>query len=382
MKLGTKAIHAGQSPDEATGAIMPPIYQTTTYVQSSPGVHKGFEYSRSQNPTRKPLEANLAALENGKHGFCFSSGLAAIDTLIKTLSPGDEVVSTADLYGGTYRLFTKVWQRFGIHFRFVPMSDAQALEAQLTERSKLIWVETPTNPMMNVIDIAAVADVAKRHNVLLAVDNTFATPALQQPLELGADIVMHSITKYLAGHSDVVMGCLVVNDDPLAEQLAFLQNSCGPVPGPQDCFLVLRGIKTLHVRMQRHCENAALVANFLATHPAVENVYWPGLPTHPNHHIATQQMSGFGGMISFSLKGDQLSDAFTVLENTHLFALAESLGGVESLVGHPATMTHAAIPKKEREKVGLKDSLIRLSVGIEDAADLVEDLRKALETIS
>jgi len=380
--IGTKAIHAGQQPDPTTGAIMPPVYLTSTYVQASPGHHKGFEYSRTQNPTRKPLEDNLAALENGTHGFCFGSGLAAIDTLIKTLKPGDEVVSTSDLYGGTYRLFTKVYSKYGIKFHFTPMHDAGAVEALVNENTKLIWVETPTNPMMNVIDIAAMAAIAKRHGVKLAVDNTFATPYLQRPMDHGADIVMHSITKYLGGHSDVVMGCLVVKDEALAEEIAFLQNSCGPVPGPMDCFLVLRGIKTLHVRMQRHSENGRAIAQWLVEHPKVENVYWPGLESHNGHEVAKRQMNDFGGMISFTLKGDRIEDATKVLENVKVFSLAESLGGVESLVGHPASMTHAAIPREERLKVGLLDSLIRLSVGIEHVDDLIADLSNALDAIA
>lgn len=360
---------------------MPPVYLTSTYVQAGPGDHKGYEYSRTQNPTRKPLEDQVAALENGKHGFCFGSGMAAIDTLIKTLNPGDEVISTSDLYGGTYRLFTKVYAKFGIKFHFVSMADPSVVERLVNENTKIIWVETPTNPMMNIIDIAAMSAVAKRNNVLLAVDNTFATPYLQRPIDLGADIVMHSITKYMGGHSDVVMGCLVVNDDALANEIGFLQNSCGPVPGPMDCFLVLRGIKTLHVRMQRHSENGAAIANWLTRHAKVENVYWPGLPNHPNHEVAKRQMNDFGGMISFTLKGDKIADATKVLETVRLFALAESLGGVESLIGHPATMTHASIPREDRLNVGLLDSLIRLSVGIEDVEDLVADLSNALDTI-
>lgn len=378
MKFATKAIHAGLEPDPATGAIMTPIYQTSTYAQKAPGDHKGYEYSRTHNPTRSALQANLAALENGKHGLCFSSGMGAIDTIVKLLSPGDEVVSTNDLYGGTYRLFTKVFDKYGIKFTFTPMGHAEEVEKHITPKTKLIWVETPTNPMMNIIDIAAVAQIAKKHGVLLAVDNTFASPYLQNPLDLGADLVMHSVTKYLAGHSDVVMGAVVVNDDALAEKLAFLQNSSGATPGPQDCFLALRGIKTLHLRMERHCQNGEKIAHHLRNHPKVKNVYWPGFTDHPNHEVAKRQMRGFGGMISFTLKDDTIAAANKILSSTHLFSLAESLGGVESLIGHPASMTHASIPKAEREQSGVTDSLIRLSVGIEDADDLIADLDQAL----
>ncbi|MBK8846849.1 MAG: cystathionine gamma-synthase [Bacteroidetes bacterium] len=379
MRFNTKTIHAGLEPDPSTGAIMTPIFQTSTYVQEAPGKHKGYEYARTQNPTRDALQKNLAALENGKHGLCFSSGMGAIDTLIKTLKPGDEVISTSDLYGGTYRIFTKVFEKYGIKFHFTPMHDVAAVGKYINANTKLIWVETPTNPMLNIIDIAAVSKLAKQHNVLVGVDNTFASPYLQNPIDFGADVVMHSVTKYLGGHSDVVMGALVVKDDALAEELAFLQNSCGAVPGPQDCFLVLRGIKTLHVRMQRHCENGERIANFLANHERVEKVYWPGFASHPNHDVAAKQMRGFGGMMSFVIKGNKMDDALKFLSQTHLFSLAESLGGVESLVGHPASMTHASIPKEEREKTGVVDSLIRLSVGIEDANDLIEDLTEALK---
>ncbi|SIT04388.1 cystathionine gamma-synthase [Belliella pelovolcani] len=381
MKFGTKAIHAGVEPDPSTGAIMTPIFQTSTYVQRSPGDHQGYEYSRTHNPTRTALQNNLAALENGKHGLCFSSGLGAIDAIIKMLNPGDEVISTNDLYGGSYRIFTKVFERYGIKFHFVSMENPATLESYINERTKLIWAETPTNPMMNIIDIAAIAEVAKKHSILLGVDNTFATPFLQNPLDLGADLVMHSVTKYLGGHSDVVMGAIIVNDDQLAEKLAFIQNACGATPGPQDCFLVLRGIKTLHLRMERHCQNGKTIAAFLKNHPKIEKVYWPGFEDHPNHDIAKKQMRDYGGMISFTLVGNKIEDATKVLKNLHYFALAESLGGVESLCGHPATMTHASIPKEEREKVGLVDSLIRLSVGIEDAEDLKEDLKRALELV-
>ena len=378
MNFGTKAIHAGVDPDPVTGAIMTPIYQTSTFVQASPGDHKGYEYARTQNPTRDALQKSLAALEEGKHGLCFSSGLAAIDALVKLLKPGDEVVSVNDLYGGTYRIFTKVFQKYGIKFHFVSLENAYRVKDYVNANTKLIWLETPTNPMMGIVDIAAVAEVAKASNVLLAVDNTFATPYLQRPLTLGADIVMHSVTKYLGGHSDVVMGALVVNDDQLAEDLAFMQNSCGGVPGPQDCFLVLRGIKTLHLRMQRHCENGEKIAQYLQSHPEVDKVYWPGFESHPNHAVAKSQMEGFGGMISFTLKEGSQERAFTTMERFKVFSLAESLGGVESLVNHPATMTHGSIPKEERERVGLVEGLIRLSVGIEDAEDLIEDLKQAI----
>ena len=381
FKFGTKAIHAGIEPDPATGAIMTPVYQTSTYVQEAPGVHKGYEYSRTQNPTRLALEKNLAALENGKHGLAFASGMAAIDALMKLLKPGDEVISTSDLYGGTYRIFTKIYAQYGVKFHFIGMHQAAEIEEYVNERTKMIWIETPTNPMLNIIDIEAVAKIAKKHHCGLAVDNTFATPYLQTPLNLGADIVMHSLTKYVAGHSDVVMGALVCNDDELAEQLYFIQNSSGGVPGPQDCFLVLRGIKTLHLRMQRHSENGRAIAEFLKDHPKVDQVYWPGFTTHKNHNIAQKQMRDFGGMVSFSLKGDQWEDANKILSATRLFALAESLGGVESLIGHPASMTHAAIPKEAREKTGVVDSLIRLSVGVEDIDDLIEDLKQALDKI-
>ncbi|RTQ50294.1 cystathionine gamma-synthase [Hymenobacter gummosus] len=378
MKFGTKAIHAGVHPDPSTGAIMTPIFQTSTYVQRSPGDHKGYEYSRTHNPTRTQLQNALAALENGKHGLCFASGMAAIDCIVKLLEPGDEVVSTNDLYGGSYRLFTKVFAKYGIKFTFVPMHDVAAVRAAMTERTKLVWAETPTNPLLHIIDIKAIAEAAHEGGALLVVDNTFATPYLQNPLDLGADVVMHSLTKYMGGHSDVVMGALIVQDDELHQRLAFLQNACGGTPGPQDCFLVLRGLKTLHIRMQRHCENGRAVAEYLRQHPKVEKVYWPGLESHPGHQVARQQMRDFGGMMSFVLKGDRVEDATAVLEKFQLFSLAESLGGVESLSGHPASMTHASIPAEERRKAGLSDSLIRLSVGIEDAEDLIEDLAQAL----
>jgi cystathionine beta-lyase len=378
MKFGTKAVHAGVEPDPTTGAIMTPIYQTSTYVQAAPGGHKGYEYSRTGNPTRNALENAIAQLENGKFGACFGSGLAATDCVMKMLKPGDEVISTNDLYGGSYRLFTKIYEGFGVKFHFVPMADATAVRAKVNPNTKLIWVETPTNPMMNVVDITEMAEVAKDAGALLCVDNTFATPALQQPLDLGADIVMHSVTKYLGGHSDVVMGALVTRDEKIAEKMYFIQNSSGAVCGPMDSFLVLRGLKTLDIRIKQHCINGEAIANFLKAHPKVDEVYWPGFESHPNHDIAKKQMSGFGGMVSFTLKENTMPAATKVLSNTNIFALAESLGGVESLIGHPASMTHAAIPKEEREKTGVVDSLIRLSIGIEDAEDLVSDLSTAL----
>lgn len=378
MKFGTKAIHAGVEPDPTTGAIMTPIYQTSTYVQRSPGDHKGYEYSRTHNPTRTQLQNALAALENGKHGLCFATGMASIDAVIKMLAPGDEVIATNDLYGGTYRIFTKIFQNYGIKFHFISMADISNIEKYVNENTKLIWVETPTNPLLNIIDIKGAAAIAKKHNLKLVVDNTFATPYLQTPLDLGADIVMHSLTKYMGGHSDVVMGALIVKDDELHEKLAFIQNASGGTPGPQDCFLILRGLKTLHLRMQRHCENGRKIAEFLKNHPKVEKVFWPGFEEHQNHAIAKDQMRDFGGMISFVLKGDKMEDAIKTLEKFHFFALAESLGGVESLCGHPASMTHASIPREERMKGGLSDSLIRLSVGVEDVEDLIEDLKQAI----
>jgi cystathionine beta-lyase len=381
MKFGTKAIHAGVQPDPATGAIMTPIYQTSTYVQEGVGNHKGYEYSRTLNPTRHALEKNLAAIENGKYGACFGSGLAAIDCVIKMLNPGDEVISTNDLYGGSYRIFKTIFEKYGIKFHFVNMQNPSEVEVLLNKNTKLIWVETPTNPMMNIVDIKAMSNLAKKVGAMLAVDNTFATPYLQTPLDLGADIVMHSATKYLGGHSDVVMGALVTSNDDIAKEMYRIQNSSGAVCGPMDSFLVLRGIKTLHLRMQRHCENGALVANFLKGHSKIDKVYWPGFETHPNHSVAKAQMKDFGGMISFTLKGNKLEDALEIVKKVELFALAESLGGVESLIGHPATMTHASIPKEVREQSGVVDSLIRLSVGIEDAEDLITDLEQALEKL-
>ena len=379
MEFNTKTIHGGQSPDKAYGSVMPPIYQTSTYSQTTPGGHKGYEYSRTHNPTRNALENSFASIENGNYGLAFGSGLAAIDAVIKLLKPGDEVISTNDLYGGTYRLFTKVFENFNVKFHFVRMEDVNLIESHINNRTKLIWVETPTNPMLNIIDIKAISKISKQNNILFAVDNTFATPYLQRPLDLGADIVMHSATKYLGGHSDVVMGALVVNDETLAKQLYFIQNASGAVCGPQDSFLVLRGIKTLHVRMQLHCENGRSVANFLLNHPKVERVYWPGLKSHPNHSVALQQMNDFGGMLSFTSKGNNFDAAIKVVEKLKIFTLAESLGGVESLAGHPASMTHASIPKEVREKTGVVDSLIRLSVGIEDIDDLIADLKQALD---
>jgi len=378
LRFNSKTIHGGQHHDPAYGAVMPPIYQTSTYAQTTPGGHKGFEYSRTHNPTRQALEKSLASIENGKHGLAFGSGLAAIDAVLKLLQPGDEVVSTNDLYGGSYRLFTKIFEGFGIKFHFVGMNNVQEVADAINSNTKLIWVETPTNPMMNVVDIKAVSQIAKQHKILLAVDNTFASPYLQQPLDLGADIVMHSATKYIGGHSDLVLGALIVKDDDLAERLYFIQNASGAVCGPMDSFLTLRGIKTLHVRMQRHCENGRKVAMYLNNHPKIEKVYWPGFETHPNHHIAKSQMKDFGGMLSFIPTGADYKAAIKIIENLKIFTLAESLGGVESLAGHPASMTHASIPKVEREKSGVVDSLIRLSVGIEDAQDLIDDLEQAI----
>tara|TARA_B100000989_G_scaffold83446_1_gene59773 strand:- start:77 stop:1240 length:1164 start_codon:yes stop_codon:yes gene_type:complete len=379
MKFNTKVIHAGIHPDPATGAIMTPIYQTSTYVQEEIGVHKGFEYSRTGNPTRAALESNLAALESGKYGACFGSGLAAIDCVIKMLNPGDEVISTNDLYGGSYRIFKTIFEKYGINFHFVDMVDIQNISNKINDKTKLIWIETPTNPMMNIIDVKSIVEIAKTKRIKVAVDNTFATPYLQRPLELGADIVMHSVTKYLGGHSDIVMGALVTNDESLAEEMYRIQNSSGAVCGPMDSFLVLRGVKTLHLRVQRHCENGEKVAHFLHNNPQVDQVYWPGFETHPNHEVAKEQMNGFGGMISFTLVGDSLDKAKSIVSKTKLFTLAESLGGVESLIGHPSTMTHASIPREERMKSGVLDSLIRLSVGIEDASDLIQDLENAFK---
>lgn len=377
-KIATRFIHAGAEPDPSTGAIMTPIYQTSTYVQTAPGQHKGYEYARSQNPTRAALETALAVIENGKFGLAFSSGVAATDAVIKLLSPGDEVIAANDMYGGTYRLFTKVFERFGIVFTYVDTTNAENIANVISAKTKLVWIETPTNPLMNITDIAAVAAITKANNCLLCVDNTFASPYLQNPLDLGADIVMHSATKYLGGHSDVIQGCLVINDKALRDELYFIQKSCGAVPGPQDCFLVLRGIKTLHVRMQRHCENGEKIAHWLRNNPKVAKVYWPGFEDSKGHAVAKKQMRGFGGMISFELKNDTVEEVNRVLSSTHLFSLAESLGGVESLINHPATMTHASIPREERIKNGLSDGLIRLSVGIEDVDDLIEDLNKAI----
>ena len=378
LRFNSKVIHGGQEPDKAYGAVMPPIYQTSTYAQSSPGEHMGYEYSRSANPTRSALEKALASIENGNFGLAFASGLAAMDAVIKLLGPGDEVISTNDLYGGSYRLFRQIFEKYGIKFHFIGMQEVSEVAAYINSNTKLIWVETPTNPMMNIIDLKAISELAKSNKLLMAVDNTFATPYLQQPLDLGADIVMHSATKYLGGHSDVVVGALVVKDEVLAEKLYFIQNASGAVCGPMDSFLVLRGIKTLHVRMQRHCENGKHIAEYLLTHPRIEKVYWPGFKDHPNHDVATKQMKAYGGMISFVPKGSSFKDAIAIVEKLKVFTLAESLGGVESLAGHPASMTHASIPKKEREKSGVVDSLIRLSVGIEDVQDLISDLEQAI----
>ncbi|MBL7915254.1 MAG: cystathionine gamma-synthase [Bacteroidia bacterium] len=378
MKFGTKAIHAGQEPDPSTGAIMTPIYQTSTYVQESPGKHKGYAYARGKNPTRVALEKCIAALENAKHGLCFSSGQGAEDAIIKLLRPGDEVIATDDLYGGSYRMFTKIFAHYGIVFHFVNMHDANEIKKHLNTNTKMLWVETPTNPLMKIIDIKACAKIADDNKLILVVDNTFASPYLQNPLDLGAAIVMHSATKYLGGHSDVVMGALCTNSDSLYEELAFIANSCGATPGPMDSFLVMRGIKTLHVRMQAHCKNGKEIAHYLKTHPKIDKVFWPGFEDHPNHQIAKEQMRDFGGMISFTMKGNDMDAAFRMASALKVFSLAESLGGVESLAGHPASMTHASIPKAEREKSGVVDSLIRLSVGIEDIEDLLADLEQAL----
>ncbi|WP_031529021.1 cystathionine gamma-synthase [Dyadobacter crusticola] len=378
MKFATKAIHAGVTPDPTTGAIMTPIYQTSTYVQESPGKHKGYEYSRTHNPTRTALQNALAALENGQHGICFSSGMAATDAVLRLYKPGDEIIVTNDIYGGTYRIMKRIYEGYGLVFKFVDMSDPRNVTEAFSEKTRMIWIETPTNPLLKIIDIRQITALCKEQNIHCVVDNTFASPYLQNPLDLGADIVMHSVTKYLGGHSDTVMGALITNDTELAKQLAFIQNAAGAVPGPQDCFLVLRGLKTLHIRMQRHCENAMQIAAWLSNHPKVAIVYYPGLPSHAGHEIAREQMRGFGGMLSFELKGDVYEEAVTTMERLALFSLGESLGGVESLCTHPASMTHASIPKAEREKVGLKDTLIRLSIGIEDAEDLIADLAQAI----
>jgi cystathionine beta-lyase/cystathionine gamma-synthase len=379
MKKATQFIHAGAHPDPSTGAIMTPIYQTSTYVQEAPGVHKGFEYARSQNPTRQALEEALAVIEEGNFGLAFGSGVAATDAVMKLLKPGDEVIAANDMYGGTYRLFSKIYEKFGIVFHYVDMSSMSIISAKINDNTKLIWAETPTNPLMNIADIQAIATLAKEYKLLLCVDNTFASPALQNPLTLGADIVMHSATKYLGGHSDVIQGALVINDKALRDELYFIQKSCGAVPGPMDCFLVLRGIKTLGIRMERHSQNGEKIAHYLKAHPAVKKVYWPGFEDHPGYAIAKAQMKSFGGMISFELKNETMEAARKLLSSTHLFSLAESLGGVESLINHPASMTHASIPREERIKNGLSDTLIRLSVGIEDADDLIADLEHAIQ---
>ncbi|MFD1000456.1 cystathionine gamma-synthase [Ohtaekwangia kribbensis] len=381
MKFGTKAVHAGVEPDPSTGAIMTPIYQTSTYVQESPAKHKGYAYARGANPTRNSLQKSLAALENGKYGICFSSGMGATDAVIKLLNPGDEVITSNDLYGGSYRMFKRVFEKYGIKFHFIDLTNAANINTVINAKTKLLWIETPTNPLMNIVDIEACVAIAKKNDVIVAVDNTFASPYLQNPLDLGADIVMHSVTKYLGGHSDVVMGALVLNDEKLYQELHFIMNSCGAVPGPQDSFLVLRGIKTLHLRMERHCINGRKIAEYLKSHPKIGKVYWPGFTDHPNHAIAKKQMRDFGGMLSFTLKDDSIEKATQLMESVELFALAESLGGVESLINHPASMTHASIPKEERLKSGLVDSLIRLSIGVEDAEDLLADLEQALNKV-
>ena len=381
MKFGTKAVHAGVTPDPSTGAIMTPIYQTSTFVQESPSKHKGYAYARGTNPTRNALQGSLAALENGKFAICFSSGMGATDAVIKLLNPGDEVITSNDLYGGSYRMFKRVFEKFGIKFHFIDLTKASNIEPLINPDTRLFWLETPTNPLMNIVDIKACCDMAKKHKITVAVDNTFASPYLQNPLDLGADIVMHSVTKYLAGHSDVIMGALVMNDEKLYQDLAFIMNSCGAVPGPQDSFLVLRGIKTLHLRMERHCYNGRKIAEYLRNHPKIGKVYWPGFQDHPNHEIAKKQMRDFGGMLSFTLRDDSVQTATRLMESVELFSLAESLGGVESLINHPASMTHASIPKEERLKGGLVDSLIRLSIGVEDAEDLIANLEQALNKL-
>ena len=381
MKFGTKAVHAGVEPEPTTGAIMTPIYQTSTYVQEEPSKHKGYAYARGANPTRNALQKSIAALENGKFALCFSSGMGATDAVIKLLNPGDEVITSNDLYGGSYRMFKRVFERFGIKFHFIDLTKSENINTYINANTKLIWLETPSNPLMNIIDIKACVEIAKKNNITIAVDNTFASPYLQNPLDMGADIVMHSVTKYLSGHSDVIMGALVTNNEKLYAELAFIHNSCGAVPGPQDSFLVLRGIKTLHLRMERHCLNGKKIAEYLKAHPKVGKVYWPGFNDHPNHAIAKNQMRDFGGMLSFTLKDDSLEKAFTLMKSVELFSLAESLGGVESLINHPASMTHASIPKEERIKNGLVDSLIRLSIGVEDAEDLLADLEQALNKV-
>ncbi|WP_175634394.1 cystathionine gamma-synthase [Pedobacter ghigonis] len=378
MKFATKAIHAGQEPDPTTGAVMTPIYQTSTYWQKSPGDNKGYEYSRGTNPTRKALEDCLAALENAKYGLAFSSGMGATDAVLRLLQPGDEVITGNDLYGGSYRIFTKIYAKYGIKFHFLDLSKPENILPYVNDKTKLVWIETPTNPTMQIIDIEGVAKITKEKNLILTVDNTFASPYLQNPIDLGADIVMHSVTKYIGGHSDVVMGALVTNNEALYKDLWFVYNACGATPGPQDAFLVLRGIKTLHLRMKAHCENGERVARYLKTHPKVDKIYWPGFEDHPNHDVAKKQMRGFGGMISITLKGADLQETFRISSNFKVFTLAESLGGVESLINHPATMTHGSIPKEEREKVGVTDNLLRLSVGVEDIDDLLEDLERAL----
>jgi len=381
MKFGTKAVHAGVEPDPSTGAIMTPIYQTSTYVQEAPAQHKGYAYARGANPTRNALQKSIATLENGKFGLCFSSGMGATDAVIKLLNPGDEVITSADLYGGSYRMFRRVFEKYGIKFHFTDLTHPANASSLINPKTKLFWLETPTNPLMNIVDIKAFVDIARKNNILVAVDNTFASPYLQNPLDLGADIVMHSVTKYLSGHSDVIMGALVTNDEKLYQDLAFIANSCGAVPGPQDSFLVLRGIKTLHLRMERHCSNGRRIAEYLKNHSKIGMIYWPGFPDHPNHEIAKKQMRDFGGMLSFTLKNDSVEQAMMLMKSVELFSLAESLGGVESLINHPASMTHASIPKEERIKNGLVDSLIRLSIGVEDIDDLIADLDQALKKV-
>ena len=380
MKFNTKVIHGGQHHDPATGAVMPPVYQTSTFVQTSPGkpLNPDYEYSRAANPTRTALENALASIENGAKGLAFSSGLAATDCLIRTFKAGDEIIAMDDLYGGTYRMFTRIFKNSGIVFHFVDMNDLDKFQSLINEKTKLVWVETPTNPLMKLADIEAIAQITKKHNLLFAVDNTFATPYLQKPLDLGADIVMHSATKYLGGHSDVIAGALIIKDPELAEQLHFQQFATGATLGPMDSFLVLRGIKTLHLRVQRHCENGQKVAEFLEKHPKIKSVYYPGLASHPFHDLAKKQMKAFGGMVSFTFQSGEMASAISFLEKLKVFTLAESLGGVESLANHPTLMTHASIPAEKRLEVGISDDLVRLSVGVEDIEDLLADLEQAL----
>ncbi len=380
MKFDTKVIHGGQHHDMETGSVMPAVFQTSTYAQTTPGKPVGdYEYSRAANPTRTALENALASIENGARGLAFSSGLAATDCLLRSFKAGDEIIAMDDLYGGTYRMFTRIYKDSGIKFHFIDMNDMDGFKALINENTKMVWVETPTNPLMKLADIKAIAEITKAHNILFAVDNTFATPYLQKPLDLGADVVMHSATKYLGGHSDVIAGALVIKDEKLGEQLHFQQFATGATLGPMDSFLVLRGIKTLSLRVQRHCENGKKVVAFLSNHPKIKTVYYPGLESHPFHEIAKKQMKDFGGMVSFTFASGKKEEAISFLEKLNVFTLAESLGGVESLANHPALMTHASIPEEKRKEIGITDDLVRLSVGIEDADDLIEDIRQALD---